>query len=438
MALSFDWLGRKKAQTLTQELNRISTENLALKAMHQFNIHSGQVNIMPDDPSTYLEQGYSGNTTVYSVVNRIDSMRKEAVLVIKDKAGKVVEGHELNRFITKVNNQLHTDDFITQLIVYHLIVGEHFVYKLAPTAGVNKGKVLELHVLPAADVEIIEGTMFDPVRGYKVEGNYNVEMEYKDVYHGKMFNPNWGKERSLHGMSPLRAASKTVSKLNQIEITETKAFENQGPPYILTKKNNDGQMRMSPEQQASYQKELKKASKAENRGMPTVLKDEFIKLDLGQKLADMVIIESSNNGKLAMCIVYNMPPELFGLGNATYNNMKEARKAAWTDCLIPLLGTVLNTLNSCLIEGVKEYEALGLHFDFDYSEIEELQEGMEMRVGWMNAAGWSGNDVLRATGKEASKNPLMDEPRLPMGVSFLSDYAETLDEGLKDFGDYLK
>jgi hypothetical protein len=61
---------------------------------------------------------------------------------------------------------------------------------------------------------------------------------------------------------------------------------------------------------------------------------------------------------------------------------------------------------------------------------------MELKVGWMNAAGWSGNEIREATGKQISDNPLMDEPRIPMGVTFVSDYAEPLDAGLKDFSDY--
>jgi hypothetical protein len=87
-----------------------------------------------------------------------------------------------------------------------------------------------------------------------------------------------------------------------------------------------------------------------------------------------------------------------------------------------------------LINPVTEYK--GIYFGFDTSEVEELQEGMELKVAWMNAAGWSGNQVLQATGKPMVDNPLMDEPRISMGVTFLSDYGAPLDEGAKDFGDY--
>lgn len=412
-------------------------KNLLSQSVYEYWIHSGIVNNVPDNPEAYIEQGYSGNTTVYSIINRIDAMRKQATLKLYDVNGKEVTEHELLRFTDKVNAQLSTNDFITQLFIYWLTIGEFFVYKLAPDAGANKGKVQELHMLPSADVEIIEGTIFEPIRGYRVEGNYNIELPYEAVYQCKKFNPNWNEERTLHGMSPLRAAAKTLSKLNQIEITEQKQFENQGAPYILYKESSGDPMqnRMTDQQRDEVIKKVKNAAKENNRGLPLVLKDKFGKLDLGQKLADMTVIESSNSGIIALCAVYGFPPELLGYGQKTYNNMATARKAAWTDCIQPNLCTVIDTFNECLINPVPEYK--GMYFGFDYSEIEELQEGMELKVGWMNAAGWSGNQVLQATGKPIIDNHLMDEPRIPMGMTFLSDYGSPLDEGAKDFGDYL-
>lgn len=416
--------------------NRNKDKNLLQRAIYEYTIHEGQVNSIPDDPEEYIKKGYQSNTTVYSIISRIDSMRKQAKLVLKDKTGDVVENHELLKFADKINKTTTTSDAITQMLIYKLIIGEWFVYKLAPDTGLNKGKVQELHILPAADVEIIEGTIFDPVRGYRVEGNYNIELPVETVYHGKLFNPNWNEERTLHGMSPLRAAANTVSKLNQIEITETKAFENQGPPYILYKEASTNPMenRMTDVQRDDIIGRIKNASKENNRKLPLVLKDKFGKLDLGQKLADMEIIESSTSGIEALCNTYCIPGQIFGVGQTTYNNMREARKAAWTDCLMPNLQSISETLNACTIMDIPEYQ--GMKWDWDYSEIEELQEGMEIKVNWMRSARWTGNEIRIATGKTPIEDPIMDEPIIPMGDGFLSDYANPIDTGTKSFEDY--
>ena len=412
-------------------------KSMAQRAIYEYWISSGVINSIADNPTDYIEKGYQSNTSVYSIINRIDAMRKQAVLRLYDKDGKEVEGHELNKFLYKVNSQTNTDDFITQMLIYRLTIGEYFIYKPSITAGLNKGKVSELVMLPSGDVEIIEGTIFEPVKGYIIEGNFQAELTIDDVYHSKLFNPNWKEEKSLHGMSPLRAAANTVSKLNQIEITETKAFENQGPPYILYKESSGDPMqnRMTDPQRDEIVKKIKNAAKENNRSLPLVLKDKFGKLDLGQKLTDMAVIESSKSGIQALCNTYCMPGQIFGIGEATYNNMREARKAAWTDCLMPNLSNVSQTLTDCLINPVVEYQ--GMKFAFDYAEVEELQEGMEIKVNWMRGARWTGNEIREATGKNRVESPMMDEPIIPMGDGLLSDFSQNIDDSVKSFEDYL-
>ena len=430
-----DLFNRGKIRDMQQQI-----QQLANHAIYDWWLTEGVPNYLNDDPHEYLEKGFMGNTSVYGLINRIDFMRKQAMLRLVDKDGKDIEKHELLRFLKKVNNNLSTDDFISQLLIYRLSIGEFFIYKPAVNMGINAGKVGELTPLPSADVEIIEGDFLDPVRGYKIEGNYNIELTKENTYHHKIFNPNWFYEKSLHGMSPLRAAAKTVSKLNQIEITESKGFENQGPPYILFKKSKSGVAnpadRLTDPQRNQIEKQFKKATNENNRGLPLIMKDEYDKLDLGQTFADLKTVESSDAGMIALCNVYAFPPELAGYGQKTYSNMATARKAAWTDCIMPNLAPIEDTFNHCLIDPVPAYKNSGIRFKFDFSEVEELSEGMGTKVTWMVQAGLSGNEIREAVNQPRSENPLMDEPRISMGTGFISDYADPL-QGNKSFEDYL-
>ncbi|PNX49148.1 MAG: hypothetical protein BV456_09170 [Thermoplasmata archaeon M8B2D] len=402
---------------------------------------------MADDPDAYIQKGYTGNTSVYSIIDRIDKMRKQAYLKLykrlPDGSKDEITNHELLTYIEKVNKDTFTDDFITAHLIYLLTIGEFFVYKPSVKTGINKGKVVEIFELPSSDIEIIEGTIFNPVKGYRIEGNNNIMFESNEVYHSKLFNPNAHDERSLHGLSPLRAAAKTVSKLNQIEITELKQFENQSPPYFLFKEiANSGNAidananRLTDPQRAEIIKEIKKSANSNTRGLPLILKDKMGKLDLGSNLVDMSTIESSSQGIIALCALYGFPPELLGYGQKTYNNMATARKSAWTDCIMPNLDRVCQTFNACLIHGIPEYK--DLRFEFDYSDVEELQEGIKEKVDWMVKSRWTGNEIRIATGKSPIKDDLMDEPIIPMGDSFLSDYSgnDLIDQGNKSFDDY--
>jgi phage portal protein BeeE len=191
---------------------------------------------------------------------------------------------------------------------------------------------------------------------------------------------------------------------------------------------------MTDEQRDEVTRRFKNAAKENNRSLPLVLKEKFGKLDLGQNLTDMKIIESSDSGITALCSVYGLPPELMGYGQKTYNNLNTARKSAWTDCIMPLLSVIEDTFNECLIWNVPEHA--GLQFKFDYSEIEELQEGLETRVGWMRGARWTGNEIRVSTGKQPIDDPAMDEPIIPMGEGFLSDFTQPIEQTVKSFEDY--
>ena len=416
-------------------------------ALYQYDIHTGQANIMPENAVSYIQNGYAGNASVYSIITRIDNMRKQAYLKLykKNKSGELdeVNEHELLRFTKKVNDDTYTDDFITAHLVYLLTIGEFFVYRPALQTGINKGKVNELFELPSPEVEIIEGSLFSPVRGYKIEGSYNIEFEKSEVYHSKLFNPLAKEEKSLHGLSPLRAASRIVSKLNEIELTSLKQLNNQGAPYILYKDITNSansidanQNRLTDIQRAEIIKEIKKSASEKTRGLPLVLKDKMGKLDLGSKLADLEIIESSRDGIRTLCNVYGFPVDLMNdPAGSTYNNKSTARKSAWTDCIIPNLTRVEQTFNACLVDNVELYK--DYVFMFDYSDVEELQEGIEIKVAWMRQARWTGNEIREATGKSTIDDPAMDQPIIPMGDGLLSDLSgEDLTDPNKDFSDY--
>ena len=418
------------------------SRNKLLRAVYEFWVHSGVVNVMQDDPDQYIYQGYSGNADVYSIISRIDAMRKQAKLVLMRKLpygeSEIVHDHPLLKFQKRVNTSMRTSEFISSALIYRLVCGEFFVYKPKLENGINKGKVTEIFMMPANEIEIIEGTMFNPIRGYRVEGN-QTEFSLDEVYHNKMFNPAWGRERSLHGQSPLKAAARIVSKQNQAEITELKQFENQGPPFIMYRDSTNNVMdRLTDPQKSELTSKVKEASRPENRGLPLILKEKFGILDIGRSAADLNIIESSRDGRVILCNLYGIPPVLFGLEGSTYNNMNTARKAAWTDCIIPNLKEIAEAFNSCTIEGIEEYEKEGLYWEFDTTQVEELQEGMIDKIAWMRNARWTPNEIRVATGREPIDNPKMDEPVFNSSEVFLSEISEDWLNEEKRFDDYIQ
>ena len=417
------------------------SKNKLYQAVYQYWVSSGVANVMPDNFDSYIENGYSGNADVYSIINRIDNMRKQAPLILKrklaDGESERVYDHDLLRYAEKVNAQTTTDEFITQFLIFRLSLGNMFIYHPKLKTGMDKGKPTELYAMPVNDVEIIMGDWMNPVKGYRIEGSANPFFEYNEVYHSKMFDPAWNKKQSLYGMSPLRAAARIVSKQNEAEQTQLKQFENQGAPYALYRDSTDAMTnRLTDEQRAGMSKKIKKhGANSETRGLPLILKDKYGVLDLGKTITDLNIIESSKDGRKVLLNVYGMPSTLFGIENATYNNISTARKAAWTDCIQPNLKEVANALNETTINSYEPYREDGLFWTFDYSQIEELQDEMKTRVEWMKLAKWTPNEIRKATGQTPIDDPLMDQPVFATNDMFLSDLSGGMDED-KNFVDY--
>jgi len=103
---------------------------------------------------------------------------------------------------------------------------------------------------------------------------------------------------------------------------------------------------------------------------------------------------------------------------------------------MPNMKVVQNIFNECLIYGTI-FEDQGYYFKMDYSEVEELQEGMQAKIEWMNAAGLPLNDIYEAAGYSRVGHPLMDQPRFPASTMFLSDLDQPVDVQ-KSYEDYLK
>lgn len=413
------------------------------RALYQYHITSGVGIPIPDKAESYINDGYAGNADVYAIIQKINAMSRqgEIKLVQKNKDGSESEvtGHPLNEFLYFVNPSMSFEQFWMATHIFKLTVGNSYWYKPMLQEGMNRGKTLEIHLMPAQFTEVVAGDWLNPVRGYQLNFNPVIEFERELVYHQKFFDPRFDQTFFLYGLSPIKAAAQVVSKLNQSETTQTKQFENSSPPYILFKKNanNLGQYEgLTKEQQIDFKKQLQEYSKDAQKGKPMVTRFEPEIIRLGVSPADLGVIEASQDGLRKLCNVYQFPSILMNdNNNSTFNNISTARKAAWTDCIIPLNKEFAKDLTYFLTNGIKEYEQF--YFRFDYSEVDELQEGIKMKVDWMSRAGWSKNEIREATGKQPHEAEAMNEPLFTQGEVLLSDMGINPESPVKDFIDYI-
>jgi hypothetical protein len=92
-------------------------KNKLYRALYENYYFEGIVTLPMDNPDSYLRQGYAGNADVYSIIQKIDSMRKRAKLKLYKKLeteeNEEIKDHPLVSYLYRVNESMQTDDFIS-------------------------------------------------------------------------------------------------------------------------------------------------------------------------------------------------------------------------------------------------------------------------------------------------------------------------------------
>lgn len=382
------------------------------KAIYQFLGESIVWN--PENDDTYIRDGYRRNATIYSLVNLITnaattipfqiyekvnenevkryksltsgSVDAQSLLkanLIRKNAMVELQGTELHQLLERPNAAQSYSSWISELIAFGKLTGNRYIYGIAPETGMNKGKYKELYVMPSQIMEIVSGGIMQPVQKYRIEyqGAYDIPAE--DICHIKDFNPYYdGTGSHLYGQSPLRAGLRSLTTNNEAVQTGVKYLQNQTARGILT--SDEGDLNEVQAQQLK-DKFRKNFQGADNAGDVIITPKKLSWVNFGLNAADVSLIEQYNASIKDLCNIYSVPVQLLNnTESATYNNMKEAKKALYQNAVIPELNKIRDELNRWLAPMYGDK----LFIDFDYSAIPELQEENEKVVDQLSKAWW--------------------------------------------------
>jgi len=393
----------KNAQQTAAEYNR---------AIYQFLGESIVWN--PENDDTYIRDGYRKNATIYSIVNIITNAATTIPFQVYEKvnenevkrykaltSGSVdansiykanlirknamveLEGTELHKLLERPNAAQSYSSWISELIAFGKLTGNRYIYGIAPETGINQGKYKELYVMPSQIMEIVSGGIMQPVQKYRIEyqGAYDIAAE--DICHIKDFNPYYdGTGSHLYGQSPLRAGLRSLTTNNEAVQTGVKYLQNQTARGILTSDEGDLNEVQAQQLKDKFRKNFQGAN---NAGDVIITPKKLSWVNFGLNAADVSLIEQYNASIKDLCNIYAVPVQLLNnTESSTYNNMKEAKKALYQNCVIPELNKIRDELNRWLVPKFGDK----LFIDFDYSAIPELQEENEKVVDQLSKAWW--------------------------------------------------
>jgi HK97 family phage portal protein len=413
-----------------------------------YSIINGQLIATPDNKQSYINNGYNINDIVYSVVNIIlDKIRTApwGVYKVVDESSlksyqgiirkKNLNGRDYKKAvdlqskalepITQANlgvgklidllkwpNDFETySDFVANGCGYKLLTGDKFQRATLLDAGANKGVPQTLMNLASQVTKIIAQRGFPPVKvGYQFSPDEIYTYPAEEVLHEIYWNPNWGIAQQLNGMSPLKAALKTLTRNNSAKDASSSKFQNNGLEAIIYVDdpllNNEGR-----HAQATLTKNalIKEYTGPQNQGKIVASAYKMGVANLGLSPVELGIIEAEKWDALLICAIFGVPPELFGLVNKTYNNVVEAEKALTSRSAFPLLTSHRENFNHKL-QTDWGFKGQNIYVDYDISVFTEMQADIKEIIEWTNGLiAVRPNEQREMAGMQSDPDPTMDE-----------------------------
>ena len=346
-----------------------------------------------DNTQTYVKKGYNYNPLVYAIIQwKAQKAAAVDLTVCETKPGgeKVYyPSHEALDVIYNPNQWQGKQQYFEQLYGFKEIDGNSYVYAPKIENGINKGKILEMHVLPATITEIVTGTNFEPVGGYRV--NYNGASKKNDfspdeVMHLRYANYDFDFSGYVYGISPLRAAWRLIQKANSNIDAGKKSFDNMGALGLLYKKFDKEMEDLTDAQIKTAQNQLdKKVRGTDNKGRVIWSEGDYGYINFGANPVDLALIEDAKITREELCTVFHVQPQIFGsMDSSTYNNMKEARKISYVDGVLPMVQSFVDEYNRSIMPAYGK----NLKLEMVTDNVPELQADRKEQTEWLSKAPW--------------------------------------------------
>jgi len=404
--------GRKQESRFTAD---VTQENEFLEALYKWIIQGYPINL-PKSLQQYIEIGYQSNGKVYGVISKLAVMLKQIPIRVYEE----MENGDLKeitnkedpqvKLITNPNQFTGWRSFIEEFYSFYLTTGNALTYFQLLSGNQPRVDDNGLFIVPTGHVKPISGGWKRPIDYFEFDYVAGHKLMAENVLHVKFPDLEYKEGSHLMGMSPLRAAASTIVRLNEGNVLAGNLYKSGFPPGILSMRNKSGESKKEKEElRAAYRRKYT----GERKGKEPIIGTgdmQWTKIGF-DTLKDMLILEMSQDGLREICNVLNVPSILFNdVSGTTFNNMKEARAAIYTNRIIPDMDDICAEMNRVL---AWRYGPRRI-FKADYSGVEELMENKKDKAQWLNVGisnrSLSRNQWLEGMGYPTRPEPEFDDP----------------------------
>lgn len=331
----------------------LPAQYLSSSAMRSYMVMPGQAVWSPRDYHQFAHEGYAKNVIAYRAIAMVASAAASIPFVLyhTNRAGKrELTNHPVLKLLKRPNPMQSGNEFLNALFHFKMISGNAYVQAVAP----KEAPPAELYLLRPDRVQIIAGKNATPA-AYR----YTVDDKYMDfavdkitgrsrILHIKNFHPT----NDWYGLSPIEAAAYSIDQHNQASHWNQALMQNGARPSgALVVRGEQGGGVLSEDQYNRMKLQIdEQFSGSQNAGRPLLLEGglEWKEMSLSPK--DMDFIQSKNASARDIALAFGVPPQLLGIpGDATYNNLQEARVSLWEQTILPLIASTAEALNHWLL-----------------------------------------------------------------------------------------
>lgn len=236
------------------------------------------------------------------------------------------------------------------------------------------GRVVGLQYL-AADMVRPVGNKVNPLIKYQ----YTVDGTSYDIPLEDMIHIRYGRDPqdSRFGRSPITSVLREIATDNVAASAAFGMVRNGGMPSIMVGPDYKGGVEdLSEDDARQTKRKLQQDFTGDNAGSVLVMTGPFKVEQVSHKPSEMAFDEIRRKPEERVCAALGLNPLVLQLGSglerATYSNLEQATRSAWTDGMIPLMRQMAEALTIALLPDYEETQP-GDYLEFDVSNVPSLQ-----------------------------------------------------------------
>lgn len=413
----------------------------------------------------YMNTGYAGNDTVYSVMRVLLDKITEAPLglnkVIDEKSSKrlyhikAVDDHKIIQhkllslkafdevtedpildILNNPNSYQSSIEFWEAFWGWYTSYGDTYIFAL--TAGDdsrNAGQPVSLHIIPASIVtKQYGGDVWSPEIRYQ----FTLRGVKFDLDQDQMFNMSKWNPLSLSpygdGLSPMQPGSKIIVKNDLNQTAQASAFKNGGSVTLLSGDPNKGAL--SPQQMDAMKQHIQDQMVGAENNKNIVMTNGYMNVQkVGDTLSDMQLVLSDEKDRVKIATLFGVDPILVGDKSASsYNNAAEAYKGLVRNVVVSALNKRDLSVTNWLLP---KYNKVNHVLRTDISYYSELQPDYAIVSSYVsNPKLILTSDEIRVLFGFDTKGGNFEKAIVPSGYM---DYEQvfqsidSIDQALKDY-----